>query len=125
MLRVARRSLSTGALETVAERVRDDPVLADLGIELLEPVRVSGRIMASGPGAYYWEGRIRTRVAGQCRRCLEPADAPLAPGGAVALHGRPGRRRSRGGDHPAARRRARSHRPGARGADSRGSGVPP
>jgi uncharacterized protein len=33
--------------------------------------------MAGGPGAYFWEGRIRTRIGGQCRRCLEPAEVAL------------------------------------------------
>ena len=77
MLRVDLRDLSAGPIETVGEVARADPALASLGLELLEPVRVSGRIMASGPGSYYWEGRIRTRVAGACRRCLEPAAVTL------------------------------------------------
>jgi uncharacterized protein len=73
MLRVDLRALAAGPLETVAEVAQADPALAGVELRLLEPVRVSGRIMASGPGSYYWEGRIRTRVAGECRRCLEPA----------------------------------------------------
>jgi uncharacterized protein len=77
MLRVDLRALAAGPLETVAEVPRDHPGLADLELVFLEPVRVSGRIMASGPGSFYWEGRIRTRLAGQCRRCLEPADVVL------------------------------------------------
>jgi uncharacterized protein len=77
MLRVDLHALGAGPLETVAQVAQDDPSLADLGIELVEPVRVSGRIMASGPGSYYWEGRLRTRVGGQCRRCLERAVVAL------------------------------------------------
>jgi uncharacterized protein len=77
MLRVDLRALGGGSLEIVADLPAEHPELADLELELTEPVRVSGRIMASGPGSYYWEGRIRTRVAGQCRRCLEPAEVQL------------------------------------------------
>jgi uncharacterized protein len=77
MLRVDLRALAAGPLETVAQVPQDDPSLADLELQFLEPVRVSGRIMASGPGSWYWEGRIRTRVAGQCRRCLEPVTVEL------------------------------------------------
>jgi uncharacterized protein len=77
MVRVDLRTLAAGPLDTAAEVPPDDPRLAELELALVEPVRVSGRIMASGPGAYYWEGRIRTQVAGQCRRCLEPAVVAL------------------------------------------------
>ena len=70
MLRVDLRALAAGPLETDAVVPPDDPGLADLEFTPIEPVRVSGRIMASGPGSYYWEGRLRTRARVACRRCL-------------------------------------------------------
>jgi uncharacterized protein len=77
MLRVDLRALAAGPLETVAEISPDDPGLADLEFRPQEPVRVAGRIMASGPGSYFWEGRLRTRVSAACRRCLAPVTVAL------------------------------------------------
>lgn len=71
------RALAAGPLETVADLPQDHPGLADLEFELLEPVRVSGRITASGQDSYYWEGRIRTGARAACRRCLEPTEVAL------------------------------------------------
>ncbi|HET7038871.1 MAG TPA: DUF177 domain-containing protein [Gemmatimonadales bacterium] len=77
MLRVDLRALAAGPLDTVADLPQDDPGLADLEFQLLEPVGVTGRITASGQDSYYWEGRIRTRVRAACRRCLEPTEVTL------------------------------------------------
>jgi len=77
MLRVDLRALAAGPLETDAVVQPDDPGLADLEFTPIEPVRVSGRIMASGPGSFYWEGRLLTRVRVACRRCLVPVDAVI------------------------------------------------
>ncbi len=77
MLRVDLRDLAAGPLETDAVVQPDDPGLADLEFTPIEPVRVSGRIMASGPGSFYWEGRLETRVRVACRRCLVPVDAVI------------------------------------------------
>jgi uncharacterized protein len=77
MLRVDLRDLAAGPLETDAVVQPDDPGLADLEFTPIEPVRVSGRIMASGPGSFYWEGRLLTRFRVACRRCLAPVDAVI------------------------------------------------
>jgi uncharacterized protein len=77
MLRVDLRALSAGPLETMAEVSADDVALADAEVALRDAVHVSGRLMATGPGSYYWEGRLRTRVAGSCRRCLAPVETDL------------------------------------------------
>jgi uncharacterized protein len=77
MLRVDLRALAAGPLETHAVVQPDDPGLADLEFTPTEPVRVSGRIMASGPGSFYWEGRLQTRVRAACRRCLVPVDVAI------------------------------------------------
>jgi uncharacterized protein len=77
MLRVDLRALAAGPLETDVVVQPDDPGLADLEFTPIEPVRVSGRIMASGPGSYYWEGRLRTRVRVACRRCLAPVEVVI------------------------------------------------
>jgi uncharacterized protein len=77
MLRVDLRDLAAGPLETDAVVRPDDPGLADLEFTPIAPVRVSGRIMASGPGSFYWEGRLQTRVRAPCRRCLTPVDVVI------------------------------------------------
>jgi uncharacterized protein len=77
MLRVDLRALAAGPLETDAVVRPDDPGLADLEFTPTEPLRVSGRIMASGPGSFYWEGRLQTRVRAPCRRCLTPVDVAI------------------------------------------------
>jgi uncharacterized protein len=72
MLRVDLRAAAAGPLDTDAVVPLADPALADLEVVPTEPVRVSGRLSASGPGSYFWEGRIRTTVSVRCRRCLAP-----------------------------------------------------
>jgi len=57
-----------------------DPGLTDLEFTLREPVRVSGRLMESGPGGYYWDGRIQTVVDQACRRCLAPIEVTIDQG---------------------------------------------
>lgn len=77
MLRVDLRTLAAGPQETTADLSPQDPGLAGAGLTLLELVHVTGRIMVSGAAAYYWEGRVRTRVSAACRRCLAPVEAVL------------------------------------------------
>lgn len=80
MLRVDLRALAAGPLETDAVVQPDDPGLADLEFTPIEPVRVSGRLMATGPGSFYWEGRLLTRVRVACRRCLVPVEVVIDEG---------------------------------------------
>lgn len=77
MLQVDLHAAADGPVETNAEVAADDPAFADLEIAPTRPVRVSGRLMASGPGSYYWEGRVRTEVRVVCRRCLAAVTAPV------------------------------------------------
>lgn len=76
MLQVDLRELARGAVETRAELAGDDPLFEGLQAVLADPVRVAGRLQATGDGRFYWRGSLRTRVAGQCRRCL--AAVPVA-----------------------------------------------
>lgn len=64
------RAAATGPVETKAQIATDDPVLEGLDLVLRDPLRVKGRLMASGPGEYYWQGTLTTRLAFDCRRCL-------------------------------------------------------
>ncbi|HEV2670939.1 MAG TPA: DUF177 domain-containing protein [Gemmatimonadales bacterium] len=79
MLRVDLRELArAGAVETRGEVKQDDSALEGIDIPLLrEPVAVDGRLQSIGEGRFYWQGRLRTVVEGECRRCLTPVATPL------------------------------------------------
>jgi DUF177 domain-containing protein len=77
MLQYDLRELAQGPVETQAEVAADDPLFAGLGIALAGPVRVGGRLQATGEGRFYWHGTLRTVVAGECRRCLTPVSVPV------------------------------------------------
>jgi uncharacterized protein len=77
MLTLDLRSLSTGGAEVDVAVPGDSPVLAGLDLDLVEPLRVHGRLTESGQGQYYWHGSLEGRVAGSCRRCLAPVTMPL------------------------------------------------
>jgi uncharacterized metal-binding protein YceD (DUF177 family) len=70
MLLVDLRAAATDPVDTDAEIRATDPALAELEIVPTRPVVVSGRLMAAGPGTYYWAGRVQTQVEATCRRCL-------------------------------------------------------
>jgi len=72
MLRVDLRALDEGPVETAGVVPAADAAFGDLEFDLAGPVQVSGRIMESGPGRYFWHGRLRTTVRTACRRCLTP-----------------------------------------------------
>lgn len=72
MLRVDLHAAATEPVETDAEVPATSPVFADLETAPTRPVVVSGRLMAAGPGTYYWDGRVHTAVRATCRRCLAP-----------------------------------------------------
>jgi uncharacterized protein len=80
MIRVDLRAVAAGPLDTDAVVPVADPALADLEVVPTEPVHVSGRLSASGPGSYFWEGRIRTSVSVRCRRCLKPVTVEIDDG---------------------------------------------
>lgn len=81
MLRVDLRQLQQGPVETTGDLAPDDAAFAGLDIGLDGPVHVEGRLQATGPGEFYWRGRLRATVSGTCRRCLvdvrREVDAPL------------------------------------------------
>ena len=70
MLRVDLRDLKHGPVATTGTLAQDDRVFEGLGLSLVAPVQVDGRIQASGAGGYFWKGHVRGRVEAQCRRCL-------------------------------------------------------
>jgi uncharacterized protein len=78
MLQVDLRELASGPVTTEAELAGDDPLFAGLDVVVAEPVRVAGRLQATGDGRFYWRGVLRTQVAGECRRCLAPVALPVA-----------------------------------------------
>lgn len=54
----------------------DDPLWADTGLALLEPLRAELRASEVGEGVLV-RGSIRTRLELQCRRCLESVEYAL------------------------------------------------
>ena len=77
MLRVDLRELAQGSVETKGELAPGDPLFAEIGFTLREPVVVGGRLQAIGNGRFYWRGTLRTAVQGECRRCLTPVVTPV------------------------------------------------
>ncbi|HEY6784308.1 MAG TPA: DUF177 domain-containing protein [Gemmatimonadales bacterium] len=78
MLQVDPKELARGPVDTPGEIAGDDPAFAGLGLQLVAPVRVAGRLQEAGEGRFYWQGSFRTEVSGECRRCLAPVTVPIA-----------------------------------------------
>lgn len=76
MLQVDIRELAAAPVDTRAELAGNDPLFEGIQVVLAEPVRVAGRLQAAGDGRFYWRATLRTRIAGECRRCL--AAVPVA-----------------------------------------------
>ncbi|HXE58925.1 MAG TPA: DUF177 domain-containing protein [Gemmatimonadales bacterium] len=70
MLSVEVRELRRGPVETDGIVQPDDPLFEGLGIELVGPLAVHGRLQATGSDEYFWRGRLTGRVRLECRRCL-------------------------------------------------------
>jgi uncharacterized protein len=64
------RSLESTAAMVAGELSPTDPVWVEGDPLPLEPIRVSGRLSAAGPGRFYFSGRITGTATGECRRCL-------------------------------------------------------
>ncbi len=77
MLQVDLRELAHGPVETRGELAQADPLFERLDFVLAEPVRVGGRLQATGEGRFYWQGSLRTLVRGECRRCLAAVSVPV------------------------------------------------
>lgn len=79
-MRLDLRALERGPLATSTVVRADDPGFAGLEFALTQPVTVSGRLMDSGAGKYYWHARLVTQVAMECRRCLAPTAVKIDAG---------------------------------------------
>lgn len=77
MLRIDLRELRHGPVETAGTIAPADPLIAETGIELAEPLRVTGRLEATGREDYLWHGRLSGRASGVCRRCLRDLSVPI------------------------------------------------
>lgn len=89
MLRVDIRDLDRGPVETDARLPPADPLFEGLGLTLVEPVDVTGRLQATADGEYLWRGHIRTTVATECRRCLTAVHQPVEAGADVLFSSDP------------------------------------
>ncbi len=78
MLQIDLRELQRGPVDTQASVAPDDALLQGLGLTLAGPVRVGGRLQATGEGRYYWHGTLAAEIATECRRCLAPVRVPIA-----------------------------------------------
>jgi uncharacterized protein len=82
MVRIDLRAVHEGPVEIALCVEPTEPVVEQLECTLRDRIHLSGRIMDAGPGQYYWQGRIRTSVGAECRRCLATVDvgidAPLS-----------------------------------------------
>jgi uncharacterized protein len=78
MLQIDLRELERGPVDTQAQVAPDDALFQGLGFALAGPVRVGGRLQATGEGRYYWHGTLAAEIATECRRCLTPVHAPVA-----------------------------------------------
>ena len=64
------RDLQRGPVRTEGELPPDDPTFEGLGLDLVGPVVVHGRLHATAEGEYLWRGDLHGVVRGECRRCL-------------------------------------------------------
>lgn len=77
-MRVDLAQVGSGPIDTIGTVAASAPMLADVDFRLAAAVAVTGRLTESGPGRYYWHGRLRTAVAASCRRCLVPVPVDVA-----------------------------------------------
>ena len=77
MLRVDLRAVHRGPLDTAGVLQPDDPVFEGLELGLAGPVSVEGRLQETGPGEFFWRGKVRGEIRGGCRRCLVDVARPV------------------------------------------------
>src|SRR2546423_15303054 len=81
MLQVDLRELARGPVDTAGQLAGGDPLFEGLTVALVEPVHVAGRLQDAGEGRFYWRASLRTRMAGECRRCLTALTVPVVADG--------------------------------------------
>lgn len=77
MLQIDLRELQRGPVDTPAQVAPDDALFQGLDFTLTGPVRVGGRLQATGEGRYYWQGSLSAEIATECSRCLTAVRAPI------------------------------------------------
>ncbi len=77
MLRVDLREIHRGPVDTAGVLQPDDPAFEGLDLGLTGPVAVNGRLQETGPGEFFWRGKVRGAVRGGCRRCLVDVAQPV------------------------------------------------
>lgn len=77
MLKVDLRELVRGPVETAGELAVDNPLFSGLDVALAQPVRVGGRLQATGEDRFYWSGTLQTTIQTACRRCLKELVLPV------------------------------------------------
>lgn len=77
MLQVDLRELARGPVDTVGELVGSDPLVAGLDVAFVGPLRVRGRLQATGDDRFYWHGTLSARLETECRRCLAPVTVDI------------------------------------------------
>lgn len=59
------------------ELAPEDPLWADLGVDLRSPVRVTARATPVVSGEIWVRGRFSAELVVECRRCLEPVEVSV------------------------------------------------
>lgn len=80
MLSVDLRQVEQGPVAVAVTLPVDDPTFEGLVLTLASPVEVGGQIVATGNDDLFWHGRLKARVAGECRRCLAPLEQQVDAG---------------------------------------------
>jgi DUF177 domain-containing protein len=70
MLRVDLSALRDGPVEVAGSIEPGARIFGSSDFRVVEPVEVRGRLSDAGPGQYFFQGNITTRVRAACRRCL-------------------------------------------------------
>lgn len=77
MLSFDLRQLQDGPIATEVTVPAEHPAFEGLTLELVGPVEVGGRLQGTAGDDVLWHGHLTARVAGECRRCLEPVEQLL------------------------------------------------
>jgi uncharacterized protein len=77
MLQADLKDLRRGPVDTNGELPPDDPTFEGLTLDLAGPVRVRGRLQASGSDDFFWHATVSGHVRSECRRCLKELVLPV------------------------------------------------